>query len=99
MVRRETPRLERYGVTVLAVDAPRGLAILAARMNTGAPAFDCIFLDPPYVAAEDYSRVLEFLGTRNFLLRRDRNRRVSPQLRFTGGTRRAAEVSRSQTGR
>ena len=50
------------GVTILAVDALRGLAMLAARKNSGAPAFDHIFLDPPYAAAEDYSRVLEFLG-------------------------------------
>ncbi len=55
------------GVTVLAVDALRGLAMLAAGKNSGAPAFDCIFLDPPYAAAEDYSRVLEFLGSADLL--------------------------------
>ncbi len=55
------------GVTVLAVDVLRGLATLAARKNSGAPAFDCIFLDPPYAAAEDYSRVLEFLGSADLL--------------------------------
>jgi 16S rRNA (guanine966-N2)-methyltransferase len=55
------------GVTVLAVDALRGLAMLAARKNSGAPAFDHIFLDPPYAAAEDYSRVLEFLGSAEVL--------------------------------
>jgi len=55
------------GVTVLAVDALRGLAMLAARKNSGAPAFDYVFLDPPYAAAEDYSRVLEFLGSADLL--------------------------------
>jgi len=55
------------GMTVLAVDALRGLALLAARKNSGAPAFDHIFLDPPYAAAEDYSRVLEFLGSADLL--------------------------------
>jgi 16S rRNA (guanine(966)-N(2))-methyltransferase RsmD len=55
------------GVTVLALDALRGLAMLAARINSGAAAFDHIFLDPPYAAAEDYSRVLEFLGTADLL--------------------------------
>jgi 16S rRNA (guanine966-N2)-methyltransferase len=55
------------GVTVLAVDALRGLAMLAARKNSGAPAFDHIFVDPPYAAAEDYSRVLEFLGSADLL--------------------------------
>src|SRR5258708_16687508 len=41
--------------------------MLAAPKNSGAPAFDHIFLDPPYAAAEDYSRVLEFLGSANLL--------------------------------
>jgi len=55
------------GVTVLAVDALRGLALLAARKNSGARAFEIIFLDPPYAAAADYSRVLEFLGSADLL--------------------------------
>jgi 16S rRNA (guanine966-N2)-methyltransferase len=55
------------GVTVLVADALRGLAMLAARKNSGVPAFDHIFLDPPYAAAEDYSRVLEFLGSADLL--------------------------------
>jgi 16S rRNA (guanine966-N2)-methyltransferase len=55
------------GATVLAVDALRGLGMLAARKNSGTPAFDHIFLDPPYAAAEDYSRVLEFLGAADLL--------------------------------
>jgi len=54
-------------VTLLSVDALRGLAMLAARKNSGAPAFNHIFLDPPYAAAEDYSRVLEFLGAADLL--------------------------------
>src|SRR5712692_9463010 len=55
------------GVTVLAVDALRGLAMLAARKIETAHGFDYVFLDPPYAAAKDYSRVLEFLGTANLL--------------------------------
>jgi 16S rRNA (guanine966-N2)-methyltransferase len=55
------------GVNILAVDALRGLAMLSARTNSGAPAFNHIFLDPPYAAAEDYSRVLEFLGAADLL--------------------------------
>src|SRR5260370_6331608 len=55
------------GVTVLAVDALRGLAVLASRKQQSAPGYDCVFLDPPYAAAEDYSRVLEFLGTADLL--------------------------------
>jgi len=55
------------GATVLAVDALGGLAALAARKNSSTPAFDRIFLDPPYAAREEYSRVLEFLGTADLL--------------------------------
>lgn len=55
------------GVTVLAVDALRGLAMLAARKSSGTPASNYIFLDPPYAAAADYSRVVEFLGSADLL--------------------------------
>jgi len=68
LIRRNLESLDiNTGVTVLAVDALRGLAMLAARKNSGAPAFNHIFLDPPYAAAEDYSRVLEFLGSADLL--------------------------------
>jgi len=55
------------GTTVLAVDALRGLAMLPTRKMEAAPGFDYVFLDPPYAAAEDYSRVLEFLGATELL--------------------------------
>jgi 16S rRNA (guanine966-N2)-methyltransferase len=55
------------GVNVLAVDVLRGLAVLASRKKQSATGFDCIFLDPPYAAAEDYARVLEFLGSADLL--------------------------------
>jgi len=51
------------GATVLTVDALRGLAVLASRKQPSAAGYDYVFLDPPYAAAEDYSRVLEFLGS------------------------------------
>src|SRR5438309_823121 len=51
------------GATVLAVDGLRGLAMLASRTKPPAHGFDYTFVDPPYAAAEDYSRVLEFLGS------------------------------------
>ena len=54
------------GVTVLAVDALRGLAMLASRKQHSL-GLDYVFLDPPYAAAEDYSRVLEFLGSTDLL--------------------------------
>jgi 16S rRNA (guanine(966)-N(2))-methyltransferase RsmD len=51
------------GVTILPVDILRGLAMLTSRKKQSAPGYDYVFLDPPYAAAEDYSRVLEFLGS------------------------------------
>jgi 16S rRNA (guanine(966)-N(2))-methyltransferase RsmD len=68
LIRRNLESLDiTTGVTVLAVDALRGLAMLAARKNSGTPAFNHVFLDPPYAAAEDYSRVLEFLGSADIM--------------------------------
>jgi len=55
------------GATVLAVDALRGLALLASRKQQSTPGYNHIFLDPPYAAAEDYSRVLQFLGSADLL--------------------------------
>ena len=57
----------RSGATALAVDALRGLVMLASRKQHSALGFDYVFLDPPYAAAEDYSRVLEFLGSVDLL--------------------------------
>lgn len=55
----------KKGTNVLAGDALRGLETLAAKKN-GTP-FDYVFLDPPYAAAEDYDRVMRFLGSAKFL--------------------------------
>jgi 16S rRNA (guanine966-N2)-methyltransferase len=57
----------RSGATVLGVDALRGLETLAAGRKGGISPFDFVFLDPPYAAAEEYTRVLRFLGTAPFL--------------------------------
>lgn len=59
----------RNGAIVLAADALGGLEKLASRQNqkAGAALFDFIFLDPPYSARKDYSRVLEFLGSGDLL--------------------------------
>lgn len=57
----------RSGVTILAVDALRGLAMLVSRKTGTEPGFDYVFLDPPYTAAADYSRVLRYLGSANIL--------------------------------
>src|SRR5207245_1366501 len=52
----------RSGATVFAVDAHRALEKLARRKKRVVARFDFIFLDPPYAAAKDYARMLEFLG-------------------------------------
>jgi 16S rRNA (guanine966-N2)-methyltransferase len=57
----------RSGATVLALDAHRALEKLASRQKQGVMRFDFIFLDPPYAAAKDYPRVLEFLGSADLL--------------------------------
>jgi len=57
----------RSGATVLALDAHRALEKLASRQKRDAVRFDFIFLDPPYAAAKDYIRVLEFLGSADLL--------------------------------
>jgi 16S rRNA (guanine966-N2)-methyltransferase len=46
----------RTGVSVLAMDAVRGLEKLAAKPNVR---FDLAYIDPPYAAAEQYAQVLE----------------------------------------
>jgi len=53
----------REGARVLAVDALRGLEMLASGKKGENPRCDHVFLDPPYDAANDYARVLEFLGS------------------------------------
>jgi 16S rRNA (guanine966-N2)-methyltransferase len=50
------------GVTVIAADVLRGLQTLEAKQPS-APGFDYIFLDPPYAAAAEYTRVLEHLAS------------------------------------
>lgn len=55
------------GATVLAMDALLGLEKLAARHNPSNPGMDFAFLDPPYTASHNYSRVLDFLGSTPFL--------------------------------
>ena len=52
----------RSGATVLAADALRGLEKLAANRRPDAPGYDLVFVDPPYAQADDYARVLRFLG-------------------------------------
>jgi 16S rRNA (guanine966-N2)-methyltransferase len=68
LIRRNLDSLDiRSGFTIMAVDALRGLAMLASRKPPSGPGFECIFLDPPYAAAEEYARVLEFLGAAELL--------------------------------
>ena len=67
LIRRNLASLAiQKGATVLAVDALRGIGVLASR-NATISGFNYVFLDPPYAAANQYARVLESLGYRNLL--------------------------------
>jgi 16S rRNA (guanine966-N2)-methyltransferase len=55
------------GCEIFPRDAERALQRLDAAHNSGSPGYDIVFLDPPYAAAEDYHRVLSFLGGAAFL--------------------------------
>jgi 16S rRNA (guanine966-N2)-methyltransferase len=68
LIRRNLESLDiSSGATVLAVDALRGMEVLVSQYKISDPPIDYVFLDPPYAAAEDYTRVLNFLGHANFL--------------------------------
>ena len=68
LIRRNLHSLEiRSHALVLALDALRGLRKIAANPSEIVSPIDIVFLDPPYSAAQDYRRVLEFLGTAPFL--------------------------------
>ena len=70
LIRRNLESLDIHsGATVMALDALRGLEKLAPRPERKSAGYNFIFLDPPYAAAKDYSRVLEFLGSANLLAR------------------------------
>jgi 16S rRNA (guanine966-N2)-methyltransferase len=68
LIRRNLEQLQiRSGASVLPVDAVAGLERLAARHKPSDPPFDFVFVDPPYALAEQYERVLHFLGSAPFL--------------------------------
>src|SRR5271170_1570044 len=56
----------RTGATVLAMDATRALEQIQQRQNDRDFSYDYIFLDPPYAAAEEYQRVMNFLSAAKF---------------------------------
>jgi 16S rRNA (guanine966-N2)-methyltransferase len=63
LIRKNLDLLEiRSGARMLPIDALRGLQKLAAEQIANTPAFDIIFLDPPYAAAHEYEQILAFLG-------------------------------------
>jgi 16S rRNA (guanine966-N2)-methyltransferase len=55
------------GVTVICADAVRGLETLEAKIKPGDAAYDYIFIDPPYAATADYSRVLQKISISRLL--------------------------------
>ena len=68
LIRRNLASLDiRKGATVLAVDALRGIEMLASGKKAALSGFNYIFCDPPYAQANQYRRVLESLGSGNVL--------------------------------
>ncbi|HYL85847.1 MAG TPA: 16S rRNA (guanine(966)-N(2))-methyltransferase RsmD [Candidatus Angelobacter sp.] len=68
LIRRNLESLHiRTGARVIAGDALRGLEKLASREKGKSAGYDFVFLDPPYAAAKEYARVLEFLGSVSLL--------------------------------
>jgi len=57
----------RAGATVLAMDATGALEKIQQRQKSQVFAYDYIFLDPPYAAAEEYQRVMKFLSAAPFV--------------------------------
>jgi 16S rRNA (guanine966-N2)-methyltransferase len=55
------------GVSVISADALRGLQTLQAKRKPGGPGYDYVFLDPPYAAASEYTRVLQHLASSDIL--------------------------------
>ncbi len=55
------------GVRVVSADAVRGLEKLAVQHKSTDEPVGFVFLDPPYAKAEQYARVLGFLGSARFL--------------------------------
>lgn len=53
--------------SVLALDTLRGLQRLVANPPAASSPVDIVYMDPPYAAAQDYRRVLTFLGDAPFL--------------------------------
>jgi|ERR1700739_1058872 len=68
LIRKNLESLEvRAGVRVLPIDALKGLEILANGTSYRRELPTIVFLDPPYSNAEDYDRVLSFLGSATLL--------------------------------
>jgi 16S rRNA (guanine966-N2)-methyltransferase len=49
--------------SVICADAVRALESAAARVTADAAPYDYVFIDPPYAATADYSRVMQFVAS------------------------------------
>jgi 16S rRNA (guanine966-N2)-methyltransferase len=68
LIKKNLESLEvRTGARVLPVDALKGLEILVKDNSASRELPHIVFLDPPYSNAEDYDRVLSFLGSATLL--------------------------------
>ncbi len=68
LIKKNLESLEaQAGTRVLAMDALRGLELLAKEKSGAGKMQEIVFLDPPYDNAADYDRVLSFLASASFL--------------------------------
>jgi 16S rRNA (guanine(966)-N(2))-methyltransferase RsmD len=64
LIKKNLESLEvREGARVLPIDAIHALEKISKENSNSADVPDIVFLDPPYDHAEDYQRVLSFLGS------------------------------------
>jgi len=64
LIKKNLEALEiKEGTRILPVDILRGLEILVTENSRDRKVREILFLDPPYANAEDYDRVLSFLGS------------------------------------
>jgi 16S rRNA (guanine966-N2)-methyltransferase len=68
IIRQNLDSLEIHkGATVLQMDSHRALEKLKQRQKAADFYYDFIFLDPPYAAADEYQRVMNFLSAAPFV--------------------------------
>lgn len=68
LIRRNLESLQVHsGFSVIHAEAVSGMQALAKKLKAGGPAFDYVFIDPPYDATEEYARAMKALASLDLL--------------------------------